>query len=145
MRTSICLRRKFMIDLAVSAAAIVTVLLHSAVLPSTPLAQARPSPLVSPTLYQDLRWRSVGPFRGGRVTAVAGVRTQPNTFYMGSCGGGVFKTINYGIVSKSGIPLEVRSGDVDAESLRRELASAEWVVDALFGTGLTGPVRPPSG
>ena len=48
--------------------------------------------IVDPRDYQDLRWRNVGPTRGGRVTAVAGVRSQPCTFYMGSTGGGVFKT-----------------------------------------------------
>src|SRR5262249_13495836 len=47
--------------------------------------------------YQDLRWRSLGPHRGGRSTAAAGVRTQPNVFYMGATGGGVWKTDNYGI------------------------------------------------
>src|SRR3954470_7316064 len=47
---------------------------------------------VDPRDYQDLRWRNVGPTRGGRVTAIAGVRSQPCTFYMGGTGGGVFKT-----------------------------------------------------
>jgi photosystem II stability/assembly factor-like uncharacterized protein len=47
---------------------------------------------VDPRDYQDLRWRNVGPTRGGRVTAVAGVRSEPCTFYMGGTGGGVFKT-----------------------------------------------------
>jgi NAD(P)H-hydrate epimerase len=52
--------------------------------------------------------------------------------------------LNYHILSRSGLPIEVRAGPpVDAESLRRELAAAEWIVDALFGTGLTGAVRPP--
>jgi photosystem II stability/assembly factor-like uncharacterized protein len=46
--------------------------------------------------YQDLRWRNVGPTRGGRSTAYAGVRTQPCTFYFGGTGGGVFKTENCG-------------------------------------------------
>src|SRR5690242_19426348 len=53
--------------------------------------------IVDPRLYQDLRWRSVGPTRGGRVTAVAGVRSQPCTFYMGASGGGVWKTTDCGI------------------------------------------------
>src|SRR5918994_3651284 len=52
--------------------------------------------LVDPRLYQDLRWRPVGPHRGGRVTAVAGHRAQPSTFYMGTTGGGVWKTTDYG-------------------------------------------------
>ena len=53
--------------------------------------------IVNTNAYQDLRWRSVGPHRGGRSTAAAGVRTQPNVFYMGATGGGVWKTENYGI------------------------------------------------
>ena len=60
-------------------------------------AQARTNVVVNPNTYQDLRWRSVGPHRGGRSTAAAGVRTQPNVFYMGATGGGVWKTENYGI------------------------------------------------
>ena len=48
------------------------------------------------------------------------------------------------ILARSGPPIEMRSGpDVDEAALRRELAAAEWVVDALFGSGLQGPVRPP--
>jgi photosystem II stability/assembly factor-like uncharacterized protein len=46
--------------------------------------------------WQDLRWRNVGPTRGGRVTAIAGVRSQPCTFYQGASGGGVWKTENCG-------------------------------------------------
>jgi photosystem II stability/assembly factor-like uncharacterized protein len=53
--------------------------------------------VVNPNTYQDLRWRSIGPHRGGRSTAAAGVRTQPNVFYMGATGGGVWKTENYGV------------------------------------------------
>src|SRR6185503_19515653 len=65
---------------------------------SAPLqAQAGGNVIVNPNTYQDLRWRSVGPHRGGRSTAAAGVRTQPNVFYMGATGGGVWKTENYGI------------------------------------------------
>lgn len=50
----------------------------------------------SPKLFQDLKYRMVGPSRGGRVTAVAGHRDWPSTFYMGAVGGGVWKTTNYG-------------------------------------------------
>ncbi len=59
-------------------------------------AQSPAGPAVDPAAYQDLRWRSVGPHRGGRVTAIAGVRTQPCTFYQGGTGGGVFKTTDCG-------------------------------------------------
>jgi photosystem II stability/assembly factor-like uncharacterized protein/uncharacterized coiled-coil protein SlyX len=43
-----------------------------------------------------LRWRNIGPFRGGRTRAIAGVPSQPNVFYMAQVNGGVFKTTDYG-------------------------------------------------
>src|SRR5205814_3359298 len=43
-----------------------------------------------------LRWRNIGPFRGGRTRAVAGVPSQPNIFYVAQVNGGVFKTTDYG-------------------------------------------------
>ncbi len=46
--------------------------------------------------FSDLSYRNVGPSRGGRVTAVAGHRAHPFTFYMGATGGGVWKTTDYG-------------------------------------------------
>src|SRR5678810_681873 len=45
-------------------------------------AQASPNVIINPNTYQDLRWRSIGPHRGGRSTAAVGVRTQPNVFYI---------------------------------------------------------------
>ena len=44
-----------------------------------------------------LEWRQLGPFRGGRVEAVAGDPRERNTFYFGSCGGGVWKTTDGGL------------------------------------------------
>src|SRR5216683_6387595 len=49
-----------------------------------------------PTLYSGLHWRVIGPFRAGRVNAVSGVVGQPDTFYFGSVGGGVWKSMNSG-------------------------------------------------
>src|SRR5215470_10264410 len=43
-----------------------------------------------------LRWRNVGPYRGGRTRAVCGVPSQPNVFYMAAVNGGVFESIDYG-------------------------------------------------
>src|SRR5262245_12811839 len=43
-----------------------------------------------------LRWRNVGPYRGGRTRAVCGVPSQPNVFYMAPVNGGVFKSTDYG-------------------------------------------------
>ncbi len=52
--------------------------------------------------------------------------------------------VMYRIIAHSGPPIEIMPAvDVDGAALRRELDAAEWVVDALFGTGLKGPVRPP--
>ncbi len=50
----------------------------------------------SPTLYQEMSWRLIGPFRGGRTRAVAGVPSQANVFYVGQVNGGVWKTDDYG-------------------------------------------------
>src|SRR5438128_3938953 len=49
-----------------------------------------------PTLWSGLRYRMIGPERGGRVTTVTGVPSQPYTFYMGSTGGGIWKTTDAG-------------------------------------------------
>jgi photosystem II stability/assembly factor-like uncharacterized protein len=46
---------------------------------------------------KGLQWRSIGPFRGGRVTAVAGVTSQPMVYYFGATGGGVWKTTDGGV------------------------------------------------
>ncbi|MFZ0732673.1 MAG: glycoside hydrolase [Candidatus Sulfotelmatobacter sp.] len=46
--------------------------------------------------YQELHWRMIGPFRGGRTRAACGVRSQPNVFYMGQVNGGVWKSDDYG-------------------------------------------------
>lgn len=48
------------------------------------------------SLYSGLHWRMIGPFRAGRENAVSGVVGQPDTFYFGSVGGGVWKTTNAG-------------------------------------------------
>src|SRR5437773_11161494 len=50
----------------------------------------------NPDLFKPLHWRSIGPFRGGRTRAVAGVPSQPNVFYIAQVNGGVFKTDDYG-------------------------------------------------
>jgi len=52
--------------------------------------------LFSPTLYQALKWRNVGPYRGGRSTASCGVPSEPYTFYLGTAGGGIWKTEDAG-------------------------------------------------
>ena len=52
--------------------------------------------------------------------------------------------VNYAIIARAGLPIEVfAASPLDEKHLQGELAAADWVVDALFGTGLAGPVRPP--
>ena len=50
-----------------------------------------------PALFQEMRWRHIGPFRGGRTVGAAGVAQQPNVFYIGVNNGGVWKTTDYGL------------------------------------------------
>jgi len=47
-------------------------------------------------VLKGLEWRMIGPYRGGRVTTVAGVADKPMLYYMGATGGGVWKTENAG-------------------------------------------------
>ena len=49
------------------------------------------------TIFKPLRWRSIGPFRGGRSNAGTGVVGDPKTYYMGTTGGGLWKTDDMGI------------------------------------------------
>ena len=53
---------------------------------------------VAPELFSDLKWRLIGPFRGGRVVAVAGVPGDSTTFYFGAVNGGIWKTTDAGTV-----------------------------------------------
>src|SRR5262249_19830240 len=75
-------RRRVLLSLVVLAVAVVA-------LPAT--AQQ-----FSPDLFKSLHWRNIGPFRGGRTRAVAGVPSQPNVFYLAQVNGGVWKTEDYG-------------------------------------------------
>ncbi|MCB0497186.1 MAG: glycosyl hydrolase [Cyclobacteriaceae bacterium] len=56
---------------------------------------------VDTALYNGLKWRNIGPFRGGRSAAVTGVAGKPNLFYMGTTGGGVWKTEDGGSTWKN--------------------------------------------
>ena len=72
--------------------------------PSAAPAQRAAAPARSPgaaafdsARFGGLHWRSIGPYRGGRVTTVVGVPSRPLTFYMGATGGGIWKTDDAGI------------------------------------------------
>ena len=74
---------------AISGAILVT--LGLAMAPGPCLAQHQP-----PGAYADLSWRMIGPMRGGRTRAVAGVPSHPNVFYIGAVNGGLWKTRDAG-------------------------------------------------
>ncbi|NJN34058.1 MAG: hypothetical protein HC817_07215 [Saprospiraceae bacterium] len=59
--------------------------------------QSAASGFVNPNLFKTLKWRNIGPFRGGRSIAVSGHADQPMTFYFGATGGGVWKTTDGGV------------------------------------------------
>ncbi|WP_047418076.1 sialidase family protein [Cellulophaga sp. Hel_I_12] len=80
---------------------IASVLLILCLTPLTTISQKRKKANQTETaipqeLYSSLEYRSIGPFRGGRSAAVAGVPNQPNLFYFGATGGGVWKTMDGG-------------------------------------------------
>src|SRR6478672_7524262 len=51
---------------------------------------------VDPALYNGMRWRSIGPARGGRSIATAGSDARPNEYWFGATGGGAWKTVDGG-------------------------------------------------
>ena len=60
------------------------------------LILAQDAPIYDPALYQAMEWRNIGPFRGGRSVAVAGIPSQKFTYYFGGTGGGIWKTDDAG-------------------------------------------------
>src|SRR5258708_39544136 len=58
-----------------------------------PAAAEAPS---SPALFREMRWRGIGPIRGGRTKAAAGVPGRPGVFFIGAVNGGVWRTNDYG-------------------------------------------------
>jgi len=60
-----------------------------------------PITVVNDKIFPNLKWRNIGPFRGGRSNTSTGVIGQPHTYYMGSTGGGLWKTTDNGITWKN--------------------------------------------
>src|SRR5215471_10079773 len=67
-----------------------------------------------PDLIHQLRFRQIGPFRGGRVVAVAGIPSQPGTYYFGGVGGGIFKTTDSGLSWAPVSDGQLKTGSVGA-------------------------------
>src|SRR6266581_3453375 len=75
---------------------IVFVLLFAAPLQSAPSPTPTPPGTIDEKLFNGMRWRQVGPFRGGRALAIEGVVGEPDTYYFGAVAGGVWKTTDGG-------------------------------------------------
>ena len=76
--------------------------------------QASQSEAISDTLFHGFKWRNIGPFRGGRSVAASGVVKEPMTYYFGSTGGGVWKTVDDGITWKNVSDGFLKTGTVGA-------------------------------
>ena len=85
------------------------------------------------SLFQDMAFRNVGPSRGGRVTAVAGHRDHPYTFYMGATGGGVWKTEDYGTTWRPIADGILETGSIGSIRVARSNSNVVYV-----GTGSDG-------
>ncbi len=96
---------------------------------------ADPNVVINPSLYGTMQYRSVGPSRGGRVTAVAGYPDRPYTFLMGTVGGGIWRTVDAGQTWQNISDGYLRVGPVGA------IAIAPSNQDIIYaGTG-SGGVR----
>ncbi|PYP60572.1 MAG: glycosyl hydrolase [Gemmatimonadetes bacterium] len=87
------------------------------------------------SLFRALAWRPVGPFRGGRVTAVAGVLDQPLVYYMGATGGGVWKTTDGGLTWQATSDKDFTAGSIGAIAVAPSDPNVVYV-----GTG-ESPIR----
>ncbi|MFL6721104.1 MAG: WD40/YVTN/BNR-like repeat-containing protein [Sphingomonas sp.] len=123
---------------------------------------------VNPLLFQELKWRSVGPFRGGRVLAVTGAPDDPRRFYFGSVNGGVWRTddagrtwapifdsVNVGSIGAIAVApssprtIYVGTGEADMRSdisqgigmFRSDDAGASWTAIGLPGTQQIARIR----
>jgi photosystem II stability/assembly factor-like uncharacterized protein len=63
--------------------------------------EAQPAPTVNAELYKGIKWRNIGPFRGGRANAISGIPQDDNVYYVGYTGGGIGKTEDAGITWKN--------------------------------------------
>jgi hypothetical protein len=97
-------------------------------------AEPDPNAVIDPALLEGLAYRSLGPARGGRVTAVTGVRGQLHTFYMGSSGGGVWKTVNAGESWENVSDGDFRVGSIGAVAVAASDPNVVYV-----GTGSACP------
>ena len=100
------------------------------------LAAALPAAAqIDPGMYGEMRWRMIGPFRGGRTVGAVGVIKQPNVFYIGVNNGGVWRSDDYGRIWTP-IFDEQPSGSIGAIAVSQ---SDPNVIYAGSGEGLQRP------
>jgi len=91
-------------------------------------AQEDPISLDSPEgLYKGLQYRNIGPFRGGRSVASSGVIGDPLTYYMGSTGGGIWKTTDAGVTWNNISDGQLNTGSVGAIAVSESNANVIYV------------------
>ena len=109
----------------------IVILLTACLYASPGLAQE----VIDPSVLSTLEWRLIGPYRGGRVTTVAGVADNPMLYYMGAAGGGVWMTENAGATWENISDKHFKVGTIGA------VAVAESDPNVLYvGTG-ESPIR----
>ena len=107
---SVCERRSPRIRASMTASFLFVLTVAAVSAPSVLPAQAS----FDGTFYEAMRWRNIGPFRGGRSVAVSGVVSDPMTYYFGSTGGGLWKTTDAGITWRNVTDGFVETGSVGA-------------------------------
>ncbi len=90
---------------------------------------------INPDLFDGMEYRFVGPYRGGRSVAVAGVEGNPNLYYMGATGGGVWRTLNAGLSWEPLSDKDFAVGSIGAIAVAPSDPNVIYV-----GTG-EGPIR----
>ena len=73
--------------------------------------------IIPDSIFHGFQWRNIGPFRGGRSVASSGVVKEPMTYYFGSTGGGIWKTVDDGITWKNVSDGFLKTGTVGAISV----------------------------
>ena len=90
---------------------------------------------IDESLYSAMRWRSIGPFRGGRVTAVAGIPDKKLTYYFGATGGGVWKSEDGGLSWQIVSDGFFKTGSVGA------IAVSQWDPNVVYVGMGEAPIR----
>ncbi|MGB6339241.1 MAG: sialidase [Candidatus Aminicenantaceae bacterium] len=86
-------------------------------------------------LYKAMKWRCIGPYRGGRVTAVTGIPSLPHAYYLGATGGGVWKSEDGGLDWKPVSDGFFNTGSVGA------IAVSEWDHNVVYVGMGEAPIR----